>query len=209
MESAPLQLFFSSNVKNMDEWANRTEIPLTSADALGTNFTRAHRWFTQLKNQLLKQHGWTDVTPPDPRMLFTIECPSPYRSTGGLPRTPDMRLQIPLHASSFFSPERRVQWEMVFHGSLFPAMRHTVPAVADIMHLLQCLLTGMIVLIHEENVPGDGLYKTFRALPPADWVSAHQPQLTEILGPAQYKTLFKAANDKKKSFRLEKHPALR
>jgi hypothetical protein len=193
----------------MDEWANRTGIPLTSADALGTTYARAHRWLLQLKTQLVQEHGWCDVSPSDPRMLFSIECASPYRSTGGLPRSPVMRLQIPLHASSFFSPERRVQWEMVFHGSLFPAMRHTVPAVADTLHLLQCLLTGMIVLIHEENVPSDGLYKTFRALPSADWVTAHQAQLTEVFGASHYKTLFKAANDKKKAFRLERHPARR
>ena len=55
-----------------------------------------------------------------------------------------MRLQIPVNASSFFSRERRVQWEMVFHSALFPGLRHTVPAIADLLHLLQCLLTGMM-----------------------------------------------------------------
>jgi hypothetical protein len=119
-----------------------------------------------------------------------------------------MRIEIPIHASSFFSPERRVQWEMVFHGSAFPALRHNTP-VGDILNILQCLLTGMIVIIREENVPGEGQYKTSRALPPADWVSQNQTGLTEIFGPSHFKSLFKAASDTTKAFRLEKYPIKR
>ena len=196
---------FSSNVKGMDDWASRTGIPLTSADALGTTYTRAHRWLLRLKSDLVNEHGWRDVSPADPRMLFSIECPSPFKSPNGLPRTPALRIEIPVHATSFFSPERRVQWEMVFHGSAFPALRHNTP-VGDVLNILQCLLTGMIVIVREENVPGEGLYKTSRALPPADWVSQNQTGLTEVFGPSHFKSLFKAASDTTKAFRLEKHP---
>ena len=92
---------------------------------------------------------------------------------------------------------------MVFHSAAFPAMRHKVPAIADLLHLLQCLLTGMLVLVKEEQVAGEGLYRTIRALPPPDWVSAHEQQLTDIFGSSQYRQLFRAANDNRIAFKLE------
>lgn len=188
----------------MAEWARRTGLPLPSADTLGTNYARARRWLLSIRSQLVQKHGWRDVTPLDSRLLFDIECPSPYRSSRGLPRSPDMRLQIPANASSFFSPERRVQWEMVFHGALFPGLRHTVPAVGDLLHLLQCIFTGVLVLVKEEVVPGEGTYRTIRALPPVEWVHSHEALLSEILGPAQYRQLFKAAGDSRVAFKLER-----
>ncbi|THH32138.1 hypothetical protein EUX98_g2057 [Antrodiella citrinella] len=204
MPSPPPQLVFSNNITHMDEWAKRTGIPLTTAEALGTNYARARRWLSSIRAQLVQSHGWSDMTPIEPRLLFDIECASPYRSSGGLPRSPNMRLQIPANASSFFSPERRVQWEMVFHSALFPAMRHNVPAVADLLHLLQCLLTGMIVLVKEEEIEGEGLYRTIRGLPPADWVSANESKLVEIFGASHYKQLFRAASDNRVAFKLER-----
>ena len=68
---------------------------------------------------------------------------------------------------------------MVFHSALFPAMRHTVQPVGDILHLLQCLLTGMLVLVKEDNVPGEGLWKTIRALPPPEWLTNNEMALVE------------------------------
>ncbi|TFK54914.1 hypothetical protein OE88DRAFT_1653474 [Heliocybe sulcata] len=211
----PPQLVFSSDVRNMDDWAKRTGIPLTTADALGTNYARARRWMLSLKAQLIEgkwkdvEGQWRDVTPADPRMLFTIELPTPYRSSSGLPRSPNMRLQLPANASSFFTPDRRVQWQMVFHSALFPAMRHTVPPIADILHLLQCLLTGMLVLVKEEQTPDEGLYRTIRALPPAEWISTHEAALTEVFGSSHYRQLFKAASDPRIAFKLEHEPARR
>ncbi|KAI0831212.1 hypothetical protein BC628DRAFT_1312167 [Trametes gibbosa] len=202
--SPPPQLFFSNEIATMDDWAKRTGIPLTTAEALGTNYARARRWLLSIRTQLVQEHGWRDVTPLASRLLFDIECPTPYRSSGGLPRSPNMRLQIPLNASSFFSRERRVQWEMVFHSALFPGLRHTVPAVADLLHLLQCLLTGMIVLIKEEQVPGEGVYRTIRGLPPVEWVTSHEAALVDIFGSSHYRQLFRAASDTRVAFKLER-----
>ena len=163
----------TKSVQQMDEWARQTGIPLTSAEALGTLYARAHGWLSALKSQLVKQHGWHEKS-SDPRMLFTIECTPPFRSSGGLPRTPPLNLQLPVHASTFFSPERRTQWQMVFHSALFPVMRHMCQPVGDMLNLLQCLLTGMIVLVKEEEIPGDGIWKTTRGLPPPEWISANE-----------------------------------
>ncbi|EIM89989.1 uncharacterized protein STEHIDRAFT_145170 [Stereum hirsutum FP-91666 SS1] len=204
--SAPPEVVFSNDVRNMDEWAKRTHIPLTSADALGTAYARARRWLMALKTQLVQHHGWRDVNPSDSRMLFSIECSPPHRSSSGVPRSPNMHLQIPLNASSFFSPDRRVQWEMVFHSAVFPSMRHTVTPIADLLHLLQCLLTGVLVLVKEERVPGEGLYRTIRALPPVEWVSSHEQMLVEVFGATHYRALFRAAGDKRLSFKLDHEP---
>ncbi|KAL1947743.1 hypothetical protein VTO73DRAFT_13467 [Trametes versicolor] len=201
--SPPPQLFFSNEIATMDEWAKRTGIPLTTAEALGTNYARARRWLLSIRSNLVTEHGWRDVAPLDARLLFDIECPTPYRSARGLPRSPNMRLQIPINASSFFSRERRVQWEMVFHSTLFPGLRHTVPAVADLLHLLQCLLTGMVVLIKEEQEAG-GMVRTIRGLPPVEWVSSHETALVEVFGSSHYRQLFRAASDARVAFKLER-----
>lgn len=200
--SSPPQIFFSPNVEYMDEWARQTGIPLTSAEALGTLYARAHPWLRELKNNLVRNHGWKEKA-PDSRMLFSIECTPPFRSSGGLPRTPPFNLMLPLHASTFFSPERRIQWEMVFHSALFPAMRHSCQPVGDILHLLQCLLTGMLVLVKEEEEPGKGVWKTSRGLPPPDWISANETLLLQIFGPSHYRKLFRAAADKRLAFMLQ------
>lgn len=204
MAGSPPQLVFNNDVAHMDEWSRRTGIPLTSAEALGTNYARARRWMMSMRTQLVQNMGWCDVTPLDPRLLFDIECPSPYRSARGLPRSPNLRLQMPANASSFFSSGRRVQWEMVFHSALFPGMRHSVPAIGDLLHLLQCLLTGMVVLVKEECLPGGGVERTIRALPPVEWVASHEGPLTEILGPTHFRQLFRAAGDNRIAFKLER-----
>ena len=200
MTTSPPQVCFSPDVSAMAEWASRTGIPLTSAEAMGTLYARAHRWMIELKLRLTQDCGWREI-PSEPRMLFSIEGPPP-RSANGLPRTPPLRLQLPQHATSFFSPERRVQWEMVFHSAIFPVMRHSVQPIGDILHLLQCLLTGMVVLVKEDNIPGEGIYKTIRALPPAEWISSNQASLVEVFGQAHFKKLFKAASDKRVAFKL-------
>ncbi|KLO18580.1 hypothetical protein SCHPADRAFT_819594 [Schizopora paradoxa] len=204
MASAPPQLVFSTNVRNMDNWARRTGIPLTSADALGTLYARAHSWLLSLKNQLIQNHGWREKE-ADPRMLFSIECTPPFRSSGGMPRTPPMKLMLPLHASTFFSPERKVQWEMVFHGATFPAMRHTVQPIADILHILQCILSGLLVLVKEEHISNQ-YERTVRGLPPVDWITANEMRLVHVCGESHYKKLFKAANDARVAFMLEYIP---
>lgn len=99
------EVVFSSDVRNMDDWSRRTRIPLTTAEALGATYARAHRWLQSLRMQLIQTHGWRD-SPSDPRMLFTLETSSLWRSSAGLPAGPPLKLSIPKNASSFFSPER-------------------------------------------------------------------------------------------------------
>jgi hypothetical protein len=199
------QVHFSSDVRNMDSWARRTGIPLTTAEALGTTYARAHRLLLFLKTQLVQQHGWQEAEPADSRMLFTIEAPSPWRSPSGLPLSPKLRLQLPTHASSFFSPERRVQWQMVFHSELFATQRLIVQPITDILNLIQCLLTGVVTLVYEEQMP-QGTYTTTRGLPSVQWINTNQAALLEIFGRAHFKQLWKAANDRTTSFKVDFEP---
>ena len=201
----PAKVFFSSDVRNMDAWATRTGIPLTTADALGTNYARAHSWLMSLKDQLVRQHGWKDVTPNDPRMLFTVECESPWRAASGLPLSPKLRLQLPVNATSFFSPERRVQWQMVFHSDIFATQRKLVAPLSDMLNIIQCLLTGMVVLMHEEHM-SEGVYRTSRGLPSSEWVNMNQLQLTAVLGRTHFKQLWKACTDKTIAYKLDVEP---
>jgi len=106
-----------------------------------------------------------------------------------------MKLELPIHASSFFSPERRVQWQMVFHSAMWPSLRHTVQPIGDLLHLLQCLMPGLLLVVQIE----DG-WRTARGLPPADWVKMNEQMLIDILGVGPYKRLSKAAADPKLAF---------
>jgi hypothetical protein len=204
-EKPLVNVVFSTNVHNMDDWSRRTGIPLTTADALGTTYARAHRWLLALSSQLVSHHGWKHASSADPRMLVSIDTQSVWRSTGGLPLSPPLNLRLPLYASSFFSPERRVQWEMVFHSHLFSTYRMICPPITDILNILQCLLTGLVTLVHEENLP-EGLHRTVRALPPLSWVNEHEDALVDIFGHSHFKQLRAACTHTASSHKLQVLP---
>ncbi|KAF7294958.1 hypothetical protein MIND_01033900 [Mycena indigotica] len=207
MQGKPAQkeVVFSSDVRNMDEWAQRTHIPLTTADALGVTYARAHRWFQAIRADLVHNHRWTNAQNNDSRMLFCLETSSIWRSTAGLPAGPALRLQLPVHATSFFSPQRRVQWEVVFHSDTFSSVRQICPPISDLLHLIQCLLTGVVTVVFEEHLP-QGIYRTTRGLPPVQWVNANEQRLVEIFGVAHFRALRKACNDTATAFKLEVLP---
>ncbi|KAF8654058.1 hypothetical protein AX16_003592 [Volvariella volvacea WC 439] len=196
------EVVFSSDVRNMDDWAKRTKIPLTTADAIGANYARAHRWLNALRLQLIHEHNWTDSPTSDHRMLYALETTSIWRSSVGLPAGPKLRLQLPLHATSFFSPERRVQWQMVFHSDIFESVRKICPPINDILNVIQCLLTGVVTLVFEEHLP-EGIYRTTRGLPPVAWINENEDSLIEIFGPSHFKALRRASSDTESSFKLE------
>ncbi|KAJ7063277.1 hypothetical protein C8F01DRAFT_1132312 [Mycena amicta] len=204
-KAARAEVVFSSDVRNMDEWAQRTRIPLTTADALGVTYARAHRWLQALKNDLVHNHRWSPTAVPDHRMLFCLETNSIWRSSVGLPAGPALRLQLPVHATSFFSPERRVQWQMVFHSDIFESVRKICPPINDLLNLIQCLLTGVVTVAFEEHLP-QGVYRTTRGLPPVQWINANEQMLVEIFGVAHFRALRKACSDTATAFKLEVLP---
>ena len=154
MSDRALTVHYSNEVPNLDEWANRLDMPL-DISTLSKRYSAAHKYLREMKALLIEKYGWSECT-HDNRLLFTIEAMPPHRSTSGLPKSPLMTVSLPYHLSSFFSPERRVQWQMVFHSALFQTMRHTIPPVGSLFYLLQCLVPGMLVLEKRENKPEGG-----------------------------------------------------
>ncbi|KAH9484307.1 hypothetical protein JR316_0003788 [Psilocybe cubensis] len=199
---ARAQVVFSSSVANMNEWAQRTRIPLTTADALGSTYARAHRWLHALKLQLIRDHHWTEAPSQDARMLFSLETSSIWRSSVNLPAGPNLKLQLPVHASSFFSPERRIQWQMVFHSDIFENVRKICPPVNDMLYLIQCLLTGVVTISFEERLD-QGIFRTTRGLPPIQWITANEASLVDIFGPDHFRALRRACTDTHASYKLE------
>jgi len=197
------EVVFSSDVAHMDEWARQTLIPLTTADALGATYAKAHKWLNNLKTQLVHQYNWSEIPSDDRRMLFTLETSSMWRSSVNLPAGPKLRLQLPVHASSFFTPERRVQWEMVFHSDIFESVRKICPPINDILNLIQCLLTGLVTVVLEERLD-EGVFRTIRGLPPVSWISANEVLLADIFEPSHLRALRKACNDTTKAYKLER-----
>ncbi|KAF8579167.1 hypothetical protein K439DRAFT_1416421 [Ramaria rubella] len=180
---------FSPDVRELDAWSSRAGVPL-SLESLATPYARSHRYLLAMKHALVAHHGFTEPPPSDPRLLFTLQCQPNHRSLAGFPRSPPMTLELPFHASSFFSPDRRLQWQMVFHSAMWPALRHAVPAIGDMLHLLQCLMPGLLLLVQFE----DG-WRTARGFPPAEWIAINQPLLVDVFGPAHFKRLLRVASD--------------
>jgi hypothetical protein len=198
MADRTLTVHFSSDVPNLDDWANRLGLPL-DIDLLAKHYSAAHKALRQIKADLINHHGWTDSGIVD-RLLFVIQAEA-HRSSSGVPRSPSMTISLPFHVSSFFSPERRVQWQMVFHSTPFQTMRHSVPPVGKLFYLLQCLIPGMLMLAKRENKP-EGVWITTRALPPPDWVDANQALLVDIFGSTHFKALLKASQNTQAAFKV-------
>jgi len=202
MSERPPTLHFENSIQSLDEWGRRANIPLTTADALGAPYARANRWLNALRSQLVRDYNWSDAPSSDNRILFAIEASSIWRSSVGLAAGPKLRLCLPVHASSFFSPERRVQWEMVFHSDTFESVRKICPPITDILHLLQCLLPGLLTIVLEERLP-QGIYRTTRGLPPVSWINANEASLVDVFGSSHFRALRKACADTKVAFKLE------
>lgn len=203
MSSGPPQVSFSADVRLLSFWADRTGLLLpASAEALGTPYARAHRWLLALKNALVAQHAWREAAQgADGRMLFAIEMQQ--RTSSGVPRSPPLTLMLPKHPSSFFSPDRKLQWQMTFHATTFFTLRHSCPPIQDILYLLQCLIPGMLVIAKVEDIPREAVYTTSRALPPADWVSAHQDMLVDIFGAQHFRQIFRAASNDRMAYHVD------
>ncbi|KIY50877.1 hypothetical protein FISHEDRAFT_38036 [Fistulina hepatica ATCC 64428] len=199
------QVCFSSDVRNIDDWARRTSIPLTTADAMGSTYARAHRWLQHLKDQLVRHHNWSPDPSSDPRMLFSLQSSSMWRSSVGLPAGPVLRLQLPINVSSFFSPERRVQWQMVFHSDIFESIRKICDPINDMLNLIQCLIPGLVTVSYEERLP-EGIYRTTRGLPPPAWVAANEARLVPILGQTHFNSLRRATANTVAAYKLEVIP---
>ncbi|KAH8795889.1 kinase-like domain-containing protein [Flagelloscypha sp. PMI_526] len=188
------EIIFSNDVVNMHEWSKRTELDMSSADRLNANYTRAHRWLSSFKEILMRQYEWKEASFDDPRMLFSIEKK--------VRQGPGLRLSLPYNATSFFSLDRRIQWEMVFHSNIFQSVRKICPPINDLLHLLQCLLPGVVTVVNEECFQ-DRVHRTSRGLPPHAWVTRYEEDLARIFGVQNYETLKTASADPKKACRLE------
>lgn len=197
------EVVFSSDVRNMYAWSRQTRIPLTTAEALGAAYARAHGWLQNLRLQLTHHHNWRDAPSSDHRMLFSLETSAMWRSSVALPAGPALSLHLPVHASSFFSPGRRIQWQRVFHTDIFESLRKTCPPINDILNLVQCLLTGVVTLVFEEREPA-GVYRTIRGLPPVSWVNANEEALREVFGTARVRALRKACSSTDSAYKLER-----
>jgi hypothetical protein len=128
-------------------------------------------------------------------MLFSVQC-----NLRG-PSQEMLTLHLPAFATSFFSPNRAALFQSAFQSPLFSNCRHSVTPVADILHLLQCLIPGMLTVVMVEQVPGQGTWTTSRGLPPCEWVDANREQLAAIFGREHYARIRHASTTKTMSFK--------
>ncbi|KAG8811859.1 hypothetical protein FRB91_009792 [Serendipita sp. 411] len=190
------QVQFCTDVKVLDEWATRTGLTLPpSGDALSQSYTRAHAWLNHLKDQLVQRSQWRDHPTGDNRLLFSVECP--LRGPSG----ESLMISLPAFPTSFFSPNRQTAFGTCFQSELFSNMRHAQQPVADMLHLLQCLIPGMLTIVMVESVSGQGTWTTSRGLPPVEWVDCNKAQLTAVVGKDQYAKLRHAADTKTMAFK--------
>ncbi|KIJ26847.1 hypothetical protein M422DRAFT_191709 [Sphaerobolus stellatus SS14] len=183
---------FNNNIPLIDAWSSRLGVHLTP-ESVTEPYRRARPYLMGIASRLLDTGRFNPrPTSKDSRLLWSLECPQPLpiQTRNGFSITPAAVIELPKNASSFWSPDRRVQWEMVFHSAVWPAMRNTCAPLNDLLSLLQCLLPGMIVLAQTE----DGM-KTVRGLPSHHWLEHWQPMLIDIFGYEHYERLYVAAQN--------------
>lgn len=198
------KVIFSTDVREISTWADRTGIPMITTAALEKTWERAKPWLRILKDQLVQNHHWKELG-PEHRMLFTIESESPWRGSNNIPLSPKLTLRLPSNAASFWSPDRRVRWEMVFHSDIFESQRKLLPPLQDMFNVIQCLITGLVVLMHEER-ESQVSYVTSRGLPRVEWVHTNESNLIHVFGKQHYQMLLLACGDPKRAFKLEVRP---
>jgi len=189
---AEMMIQWNPEVPNLSNWAKRLKLPLDH-NVLANHYVAAHRHFREIKDSLVKQHGFVELE-SDPRLLFTLEFPKAVRSRGS-----KATLSLPHHVSSFFSPDRKLQWEMIFHSAPFQHMRMTCAPIARLFYLLQALIPGMFLVVKKDTHP-DGSWTTLRGVPPPDWLDMYHEELLKIFSPAHFKVLYKGAQEPKLAF---------
>ncbi|TDL15042.1 hypothetical protein BD410DRAFT_778446 [Rickenella mellea] len=201
--SPPAQVEFHPEIPNLHEWGGITGIPCQDAGILKElegYYTKAKPHLLDLSHQLIGSHGFhQDQSEKNAHYLFAIERESPYKSEGGHNPSPDFRLRLPSEISSFFLPERRTEWQMIFHGAVFPAMRFDTGPVKDLLCFLQCIAPGLVVLSSEDDRRGKVV--TQRALPNQDWVKSKEKVLRAVFGDERYHKLETASGKLEMSFR--------
>jgi hypothetical protein len=185
---------FSTNMRRIQFWGSRMGVDLRDPEQLTEPYAWSQSQLHSVANLITEFHGFRRAETSDNRMLFALVCdPHAWRvdSIPGL-IPPRSRIELPIHASSFFSPERREQWENIFHSPLWHCIGNTnVPgsnAVMDLLNLLQCLLPGMFIIteVHDS-------WSMQRGIPPYKWVLESKDVLVSCLGLARYEELCKAA----------------
>ncbi|KAF8507330.1 hypothetical protein BU17DRAFT_100591 [Hysterangium stoloniferum] len=187
---------FSSNIYRIKKWCERMGFELWAPKQLTEPYAWCQTHFLTLQDRLVDFYGFNHTNPSDDRMLFAVAFdPQAQRARGmqSLP-IPTGRIELPLDASSFFSPERRQQWRDAFHGGVWDGLDPVgIPGsntFLDIIYLLQCLIPGMFLFV-ERN---DG-WSMQRGIPPKDWIYENKNVLISSIGEGRYERLANAASD--------------
>ncbi|KIJ44388.1 hypothetical protein M422DRAFT_252396, partial [Sphaerobolus stellatus SS14] len=153
-----LRVDFSTDMQRILFWANRMGIDLRHPKQLSDPYTWALNHILSLCEQSMEFSGLCAVPPSDNRILVTL-LPDPYAprmhaqtdyfNFNPHPNSKGDRIELPVNSTSFFSPNRQGQWEKIFHSRIWESLEQpsfTNP-LRDLLHLLQCLLPGMFVLV--------------------------------------------------------------
>jgi len=189
-----MMIHWNPEVPHLSFWANRLNLPLDHS-ILAKHYIAAHKLFREIKEALVADHGFVELD-TDSRLLFSLEFPkkSCYRGMKAI-------LSLPHHVSSFFTPDRKLQWEMIFHSAPFQNMRSTCAPLARLFYLLQALIPGMFMLVKKDMQP-DGQWTTSRALPPPDWLELNNKIFIDVFNAAYFRQLFKGAQNANLAFEI-------
>jgi len=205
-QKSELQVNFSPNVPIMDFWTKRINIPLSPhAKDMDNIYARAHPWLQSLSRQLVNEHQLKLENPSSNRILFSVRVPQNWMkktASEASPITGRVRvLELPLQFSSFFSPDRGNQWQMVFHSDMFRVLRKLCPPVEDMFRILQCLAPGMFTIVLVSKDEKGVLWRTTNALPDLGWISQNKDRLVSVFGAKRIDRLTKAVSDATKGLR--------
>ena len=201
LKSIMICVEFSTDIQQILRWGQRMGVDLREPKQLTEPYAWSQCHLRSMMELLVEFHGCRQADVSDNRMLFALVC-DPYAwRIGKVCETtpPRSRIELPINASSFFSPERRSQWEKVFHGPLWDSIGHSnisgCNVARSLLNFLQCLLPGMFIIAEVHNGR-----TTQRGIPPFQWVLEYKEVLVSCIGLERYGALCKAAADSRKVF---------
>ena len=195
-----INIDFSTDLRRMYHWGKRMGVDLHDFRQITEPYSWAQSHILMLAELLVEFHGFRQADVSDNRMLFALVCDPHAWRVGKTPTVPPPRkkIELPIHASSFFSPDRRKQWENIFHSPLWHSIwESSVPganALINLLNLLQCLLPGMFLISGAQ----DG-GSTQRGIPPLKWVLESRELLISCIGMDRYEMLCQVAADSKRT----------
>lgn len=165
----------------------RWNIPVVrSLSKFQAYYERAHNRFRTWANMLT---GFTDfrALPYNADLLFSIETTPTFRLYNSISFRHPFKFELPVYVEELFDPSRMAHWTQIFHDPRLPLIMKEVELVRRIIHQLQCILPGVILLYNPSNP------SIKQPLPPPSSLDSREARFLDIFSTSRRLAIYEAA----------------